>query len=49
MDFKVKKRILIGFEFFNNFLIYILENKKVINIKNINIKKNLKYLDKYKD
>ena len=40
---KNKKRILIGFKSFNNYLIFILKENKVINTKDIIIKENLIY------
>jgi len=35
-----KKRILVGFELSNNYLIFISKENKIINIKNIIIKKD---------
>ena len=45
---KSKKNILIRFKSFNNFIIYILENNKVIIIKDIIIKEKLNYKNNYK-
>jgi len=40
---KNKKGILVGFKLSNNYLIFILKKKKIINIKNMIIKENLIY------
>jgi hypothetical protein len=45
---KFKKNILIRFKFFNNFIIYILKDNKVIIIKDIIIKEELNYKNDYK-
>ena len=45
---KSKKIILVNFEFFNNFIIYIPKNNKVIITKDIIIKKKLNYEEDYK-
>ena len=45
---KSKKNILIGFESFNNFIIYIPENNKIIIIRDIVIKEELNYKNNYK-
>ncbi|TVY36400.1 hypothetical protein LCER1_G008868 [Lachnellula cervina] len=44
---KGNKGILIGFESANNFLIYLLLENKVISTKNLIIKEDLVYTDKY--
>jgi len=43
LDNKNKKGILIGFESFNNYLIFIPKENKIINIKDIIIKKDFIY------
>jgi hypothetical protein len=45
---KFKKNILIKFKSFNNFIIYILKNNKIIIIKDIIIKEKLNYKNNYK-
>jgi hypothetical protein len=45
---KSKKDILIRFKSFNNFIVYILEDNKVIIIKDIIIKEELNYKNDYK-
>jgi len=45
---KSKKNILIRFKSFNNFIIYILKDNKVIIIKDIIIKEKLNYKNNYK-
>ena len=45
---KSKKGILIRFESFNNFIIYILEDNKVIITRDIVIKEDLNYKNDYK-
>jgi hypothetical protein len=44
---KANKGILVRFESFNNYLIYILSFNKIINIKDILIKEDLNYKDEY--
>jgi hypothetical protein len=44
---KANKGILIKFESFNNYLIYIPSFNKIINIKDILIKEDLNYKDEY--
>jgi hypothetical protein len=45
---KFKKSILINFKSFNNYIIYILKDNKVIIIRDIIIKEELNYKDNYK-
>ena len=45
---KSKKNILVRFESFNNFIVYIPENNKVIIIRDIIIKEKLNYKNNYK-
>ena len=45
---KSKKNILVRFESFNNFIVYILEDNKVIITRDIVIKKELNYKNNYK-
>jgi len=45
---KYKKGILIEFKSFNNYLIYIQKENKVISFKNYLIKEDLVYNNKYK-
>ena len=45
---KSKKNILVGFKSFNNCIIYILEDNKVIIIRDIVIKEELNYKNNYK-
>jgi len=45
---KSKKDILVRFESFNNFIVYILEDNKVIIIRDIIIKEELNYKNNYK-
>jgi hypothetical protein len=44
---KANKGILVGFESFNNYLVYIPSFNKIINIKDILIKEDLNYKDEY--
>jgi hypothetical protein len=44
---KANKGILVGFESFNNYLIYIPSLNKIINTKDILIKEDLNYKDEY--
>jgi hypothetical protein len=43
MDLKLFKDILVGFELSNNYLVYISKLKRVISLKDISIKENIKY------
>jgi hypothetical protein len=45
---KSKKNILVEFKSFNNFIIYILEDNKVIITRDIIIKEKLNYKNNYK-
>jgi len=45
---KSKKNILVGFKSFNNFIIYIPEDNKVIITRDIVIKEELNYKNNYK-
>src|ERR1700712_2768158 len=47
LDNKANKGILVGFESFNNFLVYIPSLNKIINTKDILIKEDLDYKDNY--
>jgi hypothetical protein len=44
---KANKGILVGFESFNNYLVYIPSLNKIINTKDILIKEDLNYKDEY--
>jgi hypothetical protein len=45
---KSKKNILVGFKSSNNFIVYILEDNKVIITRDIVIKEELNYKNNYK-
>lgn len=45
MDFQVCKSILMGYDLLNNYFIYIPINKKMISIRDIEIREDLVYLD----
>lgn len=38
-----------GFDLFNNYLVYILINKRIISLRDIDIQKDLIYSNEYKD